>query len=412
MANVTRRIGLSLGADICWPICYEEIVRRLDLQLPIDGDRVSFEVERVTISTTGDRRRQGPIDEIGTQGVFVKEIQNALRAGRIDLAVHSLKDLATEPVEGLTESFKASVLGWAGFRLRALGRLAEAAEPTEAGLERRKAREDWKNAAIDASNLSQLHLCRGDLDQALAHAKESVALADLIKNNSWRIASRTTLADALHQAGRLDQAGPAFAEAEDMQKAWDSAYPLLYSVRGYHYCDLLLGKGKAQAVRDRASKTIHWAFGRLLDIALDHLSLGRAALVLTAEAGNRDFTEAQTELNAAVDGLRQAGMQDYLPRGLLARAELSRVMGAYPHSRADLDEALAIAEQGGMGLHQADVHLEFTRLSLAEGDRDGAREHFDIAEKMVLEMKYGRRFGEVEALKRAIESVTPKNHTP
>ena len=31
MAKKTRRIGLSLGADICWPICYQEIVKRLDL---------------------------------------------------------------------------------------------------------------------------------------------------------------------------------------------------------------------------------------------------------------------------------------------------------------------------------------------------------------------------------------------
>ena len=49
MAHVTRRIGLSLGADICWPICYEEILKRLDLTLPVGGDTVRFEVERVTI---------------------------------------------------------------------------------------------------------------------------------------------------------------------------------------------------------------------------------------------------------------------------------------------------------------------------------------------------------------------------
>jgi hypothetical protein len=49
MATVTRRIGLSLGADICWPICYEELMRRLDLELRIGGDSVRFEVERVTI---------------------------------------------------------------------------------------------------------------------------------------------------------------------------------------------------------------------------------------------------------------------------------------------------------------------------------------------------------------------------
>ena len=38
MANVTRKIGLSLGADICWPICFEEILRRLKLDIPIDGE--------------------------------------------------------------------------------------------------------------------------------------------------------------------------------------------------------------------------------------------------------------------------------------------------------------------------------------------------------------------------------------
>ena len=49
MANVTRRIGLSLGADICWPICYEEIVKHLKLAIPHQGDTVGIEVERVTI---------------------------------------------------------------------------------------------------------------------------------------------------------------------------------------------------------------------------------------------------------------------------------------------------------------------------------------------------------------------------
>ncbi len=49
MADITRRIGLSLGADLCWPICYEEIVKRLDLALPIGGDTVRFAVDRVTI---------------------------------------------------------------------------------------------------------------------------------------------------------------------------------------------------------------------------------------------------------------------------------------------------------------------------------------------------------------------------
>lgn len=49
MANVERIIGLSLGADLCWPICYEEVVDRLKLEIPWRGDKVSFAVERLSI---------------------------------------------------------------------------------------------------------------------------------------------------------------------------------------------------------------------------------------------------------------------------------------------------------------------------------------------------------------------------
>jgi len=49
MARVTRKIGLSLGADICWPLCYEQILSRLDLAIPWEGDTVAIEAERVTI---------------------------------------------------------------------------------------------------------------------------------------------------------------------------------------------------------------------------------------------------------------------------------------------------------------------------------------------------------------------------
>jgi len=49
MPEVTRRIGLSLGADICWPLCYEHIVKKLDLKIPWQGDTVRIEVDRVTI---------------------------------------------------------------------------------------------------------------------------------------------------------------------------------------------------------------------------------------------------------------------------------------------------------------------------------------------------------------------------
>src|SRR4051794_6488338 len=49
MAKVVRNVGLSLGADICWPASFEALIKRLDLHIPHGGDDVSFAVERVQV---------------------------------------------------------------------------------------------------------------------------------------------------------------------------------------------------------------------------------------------------------------------------------------------------------------------------------------------------------------------------
>jgi hydroxymethylbilane synthase len=58
-------------------------------------------VELVEIETTGDQVRDRPLSQIGGDGLFTKEIQKALLAGTVDVAVHSLKDLPTQPVPEL-----------------------------------------------------------------------------------------------------------------------------------------------------------------------------------------------------------------------------------------------------------------------------------------------------------------------
>jgi len=66
-----------------------------DLAAP---DAIAIEV----IKTTGDRVQDRPLAEIGGKGLFTKEIEEALLDGRIDLAVHSMKDLETVLPDGLT----------------------------------------------------------------------------------------------------------------------------------------------------------------------------------------------------------------------------------------------------------------------------------------------------------------------
>jgi hydroxymethylbilane synthase len=60
-----------------------------------------LEVALVPITTAGDRDRSKPFGEIGARGVFVKELEEALLEGRIDVAVHSAKDMTSEDSEGL-----------------------------------------------------------------------------------------------------------------------------------------------------------------------------------------------------------------------------------------------------------------------------------------------------------------------
>ena len=61
-----------------------------------------IEVALVPITTAGDRDRTKPFGEIGSRGVFVKELEEALLGGRIDVAVHSAKDMTAADPEGLT----------------------------------------------------------------------------------------------------------------------------------------------------------------------------------------------------------------------------------------------------------------------------------------------------------------------
>jgi len=64
--------------------------------------RPGVEIALVPITTAGDRDRTKPFGEIGSRGVFVKELQEALLDGRIDAAVHSAKDMTSTGEDGLT----------------------------------------------------------------------------------------------------------------------------------------------------------------------------------------------------------------------------------------------------------------------------------------------------------------------
>jgi len=110
------------------------------------------EVEIEIIHTTGDKITDVALAKVGTKGMFTKEIEEALAAGRVDLAVHSLKDLPTE----LTKGFEIAAI-------------TERQDPRDAFCSRHYSKvEDLpKGARVGTSSLrrqAQLKAIRPDLD--------------------------------------------------------------------------------------------------------------------------------------------------------------------------------------------------------------------------------------------------------
>ena len=345
----------------------------------------------------------------------------------------------------LKEADQAWLLNEAAFYLRALGRLTEALEPMRVSGEMDAERKEWDGAARSYSNLSELELTLGLIEPtvvgavkmagAVGDGEQSVAYADRSGGAFMREVTRAVSADALHQAGHRAEAGACFRKAEAMQAKDEPAYPLLYSLPGFSCCDLLLATSERAAwrhglqlktenrelqtvleacrsVEQRVAQTLKWVEAARMDIlsiALDHLTLGRAALY-AAILEHSDFSH----IDHAVAGLRRAGQQQYLPLGLLTRAWLRWVEGDADGARADLDEAWEIAERGPMRLFLANIHLYRARLFHAvtpypwdkdeQGKPRGPKDDLATARKLIEQCGYHRRDEELADAEEAAKS--------
>jgi hypothetical protein len=319
----------------------------------------------------------------------------------------------------LSEAEKAWMLNEAAFRLQAIGRLTEALQPMRAGLEMRVQQKNWKNAAISASNLSELEVTLGRLPDAVADARQSITHADQSGDVFQRMSKRVTAADAMHQSGQRAEAGTLYAGAERMQKEVEPEFDLLYSLRGFCYCDWLLAPAERagwQALlrgtgvlpvlepngqdsyasigaeverRANAAQTIAIRNQWILSIALDHLTLARVGLI--GAILTHPLPQPTLDLPhavAAVNGLRESGFMGYLAKGLLTTALYHFVRGDAAAARTALDQAQEIAARGPMPLYLADVHLHRARFF-----RD--RAELAKAAQFIRDLGYGRRSDEL-----------------
>ncbi|MEM9365944.1 MAG: hypothetical protein AAGD07_08095 [Planctomycetota bacterium] len=364
------------------------------------------------------------------------------------------------PSSSLNASDRGFVLNVASIALRGIGRVRESEGPMRARVELAQEHGDWRNGAINASNLSQVLLTLGNVSSAVRQGEQGVELADRSEDEFQRLSKRTTLANALHSAGfgipqrdgvvgggdgptstcsdgRLSlressdsnatfaeqKATMAFREAEAMQMDHDPRYPLLYSVQGYQYCDLLLdrvslgrfrveennsedvtgeaddsedsqrndtrsdsdpslefteARARLRELRIRAQHMVrehgnlsflsnavhHLALGQtwLLEAELFHSSQGTAPIDAARSISDL-LVDAKTHLTKGVALLRKAGTQHHLPRGLLHRAVLWRVTLA--------TGCAASSDSNDLG--SASNHLSLAEKDLSEAEKIAER---------------------------------------
>jgi tetratricopeptide (TPR) repeat protein len=213
----------------------------------------------------------------------------------------------------------------------------------------------------------------GDVANAVGSAARAVKHADRSGDDALKMLERTRHGSALHAVGRREEAQALFADAEQRQRERQPEIPLLYSLQGYLYCDLLLDRGEWTAVRERAAQSLELVRRnrRVIDIALDEFNLGRATLGLVLNGdGALDHADVRRAagaacgyLDSAAAGLRTAEQKSYMPLSLLARGALCRALGDWDGAARDLDEVEEIATPGPMRLHLCD--LARARLALA-----------------------------------------------
>jgi hypothetical protein len=315
----------------------------------------------------------------------------------------------------LTEDSQGWLLNEAALHLRALGRLIEAMQPMRAGLETAVRQKVWRNAAQSANNLSELEVMLGRLSDAVTDARQSITHADQSANAGMRITTRASAADALQQSGQRAEAGTLFAEAERMQQECQPWFNLLFSTRGFRYCDWLLAPAEQTAWRrcfkseisnlqseiseglshgeHRATTTLSWMTidpnAPLLTIALDHLTLARVGLIRAILSNSLPQpTLDLPHVAAAVNGLRAAGQAFLLCSGLLTASLYHFVRGEHDLARKHLAEAQQFAERGPMPLFLADIHLHRARMF-----RDC--DELAKATELIRSLAYGRRYVEL-----------------
>ena len=268
--------------------------------------------------------------------------------------------------------------------MRALGRLPDAVEPFGTAVELRIDQQEWKWAAVNSGNLSELLVTLGRLEPgeagALHAAQAAVRYADQSADPEERHDTRRKLAMAWHSAGDIQRAEQAFREAAELGQSH-----LFYAL------EILLDQQRYKEVtRDSFPNTPP------LVAALTRLNAARARIHLD----QGQWTQDKGRFDEALTHLHRANSEDDTIRGYLARAEANLHFGL-PDPQLfseDLADAETIAKRGPMPLFACDAALLRSRWRVVSGEWRVAGEYRDKAADLIQKHHYGRRVPELAVL--------------
>jgi len=296
-----------------------------------------------------------------------------------------------KPSSSLNAKTKIDILAEASFAIRSFGIFDEAVDPLREAIELSVGLDDYRSATMYCSNLAEVYMILGNEEQALLFAKKG---AEYVKNtqeiwkHNWILKAKT--AEVISKFGQVSEADVLYSEAEVMQAKYDSTAPRFYGVLAFKHFDFLLAPYETEIfiletdqpevaekiipLKDKAilasKQNDYWQ--SVLHIALGKLTIARIDLLLALCGHNIDKSALFDQVNSALSELKSAGRQEYLPFGLIVRSRYYRTVENYSPALNDLQEAIILAQQGHMRLHEFSILVEFLHLYLNLNDKENA----------------------------------------
>ncbi len=290
------------------------------------------------------------------------------------------------------KSDQSWLLNTAGLALLNTGRPKEAEEIYTRKLEMNVKEGQWESASAGYRNLADLQFQAGELERAVESARKAYDVAEKAGSEQNIMISKAYLAWILHLAGKGEQAGQEFRQADEIEGKIRGER--LYSQRGVRYADFLLSTKQI----DEAAKLTR----ANLEICQRNkwpAVISRCHRCLSAiERLKGNHKEAEAHLQQAIEIARQVGMPALEIEALLESGRLHLDTGRHQEAVQAGNTVLGLCERTGFRLYEPEAELILSRAYLVCKDVEQARAFAQSAYEKADSMGYHQVRVEAEQL--------------